>query len=124
MVIDFADRVGGWSGTREAVTTRVISRLRDDQTLRVLPREKVQEALQQAKVETEGLIDWEDAQKVPKTVEADGVIMGEVTPFDQQNRGGCLPLAGCAYTTTASVRLDGRCSTCSPDGLPANRRPT
>lgn len=70
MVVDFADRVGGWSDSREAVTTRVI-KLRDDQRLRVLPRDKVQEALQQAKVETVGFIDAEDAQKVAKALEAD-----------------------------------------------------
>jgi curli biogenesis system outer membrane secretion channel CsgG len=108
MVVDLADRAGGWSNTREAVTTRVISRLRDDQTLRVLPRDRVQEALQQAKVETAGFIEWEDAQKIAKTLEADYVVMGEVTTFDQQHSGGCLPVVGCAYTITASVSLQGK----------------
>jgi hypothetical protein len=108
MVVDFADRVRGWSGTREAVTTRVISKLRDDQTIRVLPRDRVGEALQAAKVETSGFIDWEDAQKVAKTLEADYVVMGEVTAFDQQHQGGCLPIVGCTYTITATVNLRGK----------------
>jgi hypothetical protein len=108
MVVDFADRVRGWSGTREAVTTRVISRFRDDQALRVLSRDRVVEALQAAKVETSGLLDWEDAQKVAKTLEADYVVMGEVTSFDQQHQGGCLPIVGCTYTITASVTLRGK----------------
>lgn len=108
MVVDFGDRVGGWSGTREAVTSRVISKLRDDQVLRVLPRERVREALQAARVETTGFIDWEEAQKVAKGLEADYVIMGEVTAFDQQHQGGCLPIVGCAYTITAVVTLRGK----------------
>lgn len=108
MVVDFADRVGGWSSTREAVSSRVISRLRDDQALRVLPRDRVREALQAARVETSGFIDWEDAQKVARGLEADYVIMGEVTAFDQQHQGGCLPIVGCAYTITATVTLRGK----------------
>lgn len=109
VVMDFGDRVGGWSGTREVVTTRVIFRLRDDQVLRVLPpRDRVREALQAAKVETAGFIDWEEAQKVAKSLEADYVIMGEVTAFDQQHQGGCLPIVGCAYTITAVVTLRGK----------------
>lgn len=108
MVVDFADRIGGWSSTREAVSSRVISRLRDDQALRVLPRDRVREALQAARVETSGFIDWEDAQKVARGLEADYVIMGEVTAFDQQHQGGCLPIVGCAYTITATVNLRGK----------------
>jgi curli biogenesis system outer membrane secretion channel CsgG len=108
MVVDFADRVRGWSGTREAVTTRVISRLRDDQAMRVLPRDRVVEALQAARVETSGFVDWEDAQKVAKTLEAEYVVMGEVTAFDQQHQGGCLPIVGCTYTITATVNLRGK----------------
>jgi len=108
VVVDFGDRVGGWSSTREVVTTRVISRLRDDQALRVLPRDRVREALQAAKVETAGFIDWEEAQTVAKSLEADYVVMGEVTAFDQQHQGGCLPIVGCAYTITAVVTLRGK----------------
>ena len=108
MVVDFADRVGGWSSTREAVSGRVVSRLRDDQALRVLPRDRVREALQAGKVETAGFIDWEDAQKVARGLETDYVIMGEVTAFDQQHQGGCLPIVGCAYTITATVSLRGK----------------
>ncbi|HKV44944.1 MAG TPA: CsgG/HfaB family protein [bacterium] len=108
MVVDFADRAGGWQSTREAVTTRIISKLRDDQSLRVLPRDRVQEALQQAKVETAGMIDPEDVQKVAKSLTADFAIMGEVTSFDQQRAGGCLPIVGCTYTDTATVSIRGK----------------
>lgn len=108
MVVDFADRVGGWSSTREAVSSRVISKLRDDQALRIITRERTREALQAARVETSGFIDWEDAQKVARSLEADYVIMGEVTAFDQQHQGGCVPIVGCAYTITATVNLRGR----------------
>ncbi len=108
MVVDFADRSGSWSNTREAVSARVVSRLRDDQSLRVLPRDQVREALRTAKVETAGFVDWEDAQKVAKTLEADYVLMGEVTAFDQQHQGGCAPIVGCVYTITATVNLRGK----------------
>ncbi len=108
MVVDFEDAAGGWSSTREVVTTRVIARLRDDQTLRVIPRERVQEALREAKLESAGFLDWEAAQKVAKTLEADFVVMGQVAAFDQQYTGGCLPIVGCLYTLTATVTLRGR----------------
>src|SRR3989304_3338051 len=44
MVVDFDDVGRGWSYTRDVVTARVIAKLRDEPTLRVLPREQVQEA--------------------------------------------------------------------------------
>jgi len=108
MVVDFADRVGGWTYTRETVTTRIINRLRDDPSIRVLSRDVVQDALRQARVETSGNLDWQDAQKVAKSLEADYVLMGEVSAFDQQYTGGCLPIVGCAYTITATVTLSGK----------------
>jgi curli biogenesis system outer membrane secretion channel CsgG len=108
MVVDFEDVAGGWSSTREVVTTRVIAKLRDDQTLRVVPRERVQEALREARLESAGFLDWEAAQKVAKTLEADFVVMGQVASFDQQYTGGCLPIVGCVYTLTATVTLRGR----------------
>jgi curli biogenesis system outer membrane secretion channel CsgG len=108
MVVDFADRVGGWTYTRETVTTRLINRMRDDANLRVLSRDQVQDALRQARVETSGMLDAQDAQKVAKSLEADYVLMGEVSTFDQQYTGGCLPIAGCVYTITATVNLRGR----------------
>ena len=108
MVVDFADRVGGWSYTRETVTGRLINRLRDDTTIRVLSRDQVQDALRQARVETAGMLDREDAQKVAKTLGADYVLMGEVTAFDQQHKGGCVPIVGCVYTITATVNLRGK----------------
>ncbi len=108
MVVDFVDRTGTRSGTRDLITTRVLSKLRDDQTLRVVNGDRIQSALQEAKAETAGIIDWEDAQKVARTLEADYVIMGEGTVFDQQTTGGCVPVVGCAYTNTASVALHGK----------------
>jgi curli biogenesis system outer membrane secretion channel CsgG len=108
MVVDFADRVGGWSYTRETVTSRMINRLRDDAAIRVLSRDQVQDALRQARVETAGLLDSEDALKVAKALSADYVLMGEVTAFDQQHKGGCVPIVGCVYTITATVNLRGK----------------
>lgn len=108
MVVDFVDRTGTWPNTRDVVTTRLISRLRDEPSLRVVPRDRVQEALQQARVETAGTIDWEDAQKIARALKADYVIMGEVTVFNQQKSGGCVPVVGCAYTDTAAVTLHGK----------------
>lgn len=123
MVVDFADRVGGWSSTREAVSTRVISKLRDDQALRVLPRDRVRDALQAARVETAGFIDWEDAQKVARSLEADYVMMGEVTAFDQQHQGGCLPIVGCAHTITATVNLRGKVLSAATGEFVAEAKP-
>lgn len=108
VVVDFEDLAGGWSYTREVVTTRVISKLRDEPTLRVVPRERVQEALRDARVEGAGFVDWEAAQKVAKALEADYIVMGQVAAFDQQYQGGCLPIVGCVYTLTATVTLRGR----------------
>ena len=108
MVVDFDDVGRGWSYTRDVVTARVIAKLRDEPTLRVLPREQVQEALRQARLETTGYLDWEAAQKVAKALEVDYVVMGQVAVFDQQYAGGCLPIVGCAYTVTATVTLRGK----------------
>ena len=108
MVVDFADRAGGWTYTRETVTVRIINRLRDDANVRVLSRDQVQDALRQARIESAGMLDWQDAQKVAKSLEADYVLMGEVSTFDQQYTGGCLPIVGCAYTITATVNLRGK----------------
>jgi ABC-type uncharacterized transport system auxiliary subunit len=108
MVVDFADRAGGWTYTRETVTVRIINRLRDDPNVRVLSRDQVQDALRQARIESAGMLDWQDAQKVAKSLEADYVLMGEVSTFDQQYTGGCLPIVGCAYTITATVNLRGK----------------
>lgn len=33
--------------------------------------------------------------------------MGEVEQFDQDHRSVCLPIVGCTYTVTASVRIRG-----------------
>ena len=108
MVVDFADRVGGWQSTPEAVTTRVINRLRDDQSIRILPRDAVQDALRAAKVETSGILDRDDAQKVATALQADFVVMGEITAFGQKEKGGCVPIVGCLYTNTAAVTIRGK----------------
>jgi hypothetical protein len=108
MVVDFADRAGGWTYTRDTVTTRIINRMRDDASIRVVSRDQVQDALRQARVETSGMLDAQDAQKVAKALEADYVLMGEVSTFDQQYTGGCVPIVGCAYTITATVTLRGK----------------
>ena len=108
MVVDFADRVGGWGSTQEAVTARVINKLRDDQSLRVLPRDAVHDALKDAKVETSGFLDRDDAKKVAAALQADFVMMGEITAFGEKHSGGCVPLAGCLYTNTAAVTLRGK----------------
>src|SRR3989337_1887821 len=57
MVVDFEDVGRGWSYTRELVTARVISKLRDEPTLRVLPREQVQEGPRQGRLEAAGYLD-------------------------------------------------------------------
>jgi len=108
MVVDFEDLVQQWSSTRDVVTNRVISGLRDDASLRVVPRERVQDALREAKAESAGFVDRETAQKVAKALEADFVVMGQIATFDQQYTGGCLPIVGCVYTVTATVTLRGR----------------
>jgi curli biogenesis system outer membrane secretion channel CsgG len=108
MVIDFEDLARGWSYTREVVTVRVVSKLREDPALRVVPRERVQDALREARLDPAGYVDWEAAQRVAKSLEADYVVMGQVATFDQQYTGGCLPIVGCAYTWTATVTLRGK----------------
>ena len=108
MVVDFVDRVGGWESTPEAVTTRVINRLRDDQSIRVLPRDVVRDALKEARVETSGILDRDDAQKVAAALQADFVMMGEITTFGEKHTGGCVPLAGCLYTNHATVTIRGK----------------
>ncbi len=107
MVVDFEDIVQGWSQTREVVTSRVIAQLREDQTLRVLPRDRVVEALRQAKLETSGYPDREEVLKVAKALEADYVLMGQVAAFDQQVQGVSVGFIS-VQTQTATVKLRGR----------------
>lgn len=108
MVVDFANRSGGWPGTSDAVTDRVIAKFRENQSVRVLSRDEVRKALQQANVETSGLLDPHDVQNLARALGADYVIMGEVTAFGQEVNGGCLPFSFCEYTTTATVAFHGK----------------
>lgn len=107
MVVDFEDTVQGWSMTRDVVTGRVIGHLRDDQNLRLIARERVREALREAKLDTSGYPDREDLLKVAKALEADYVLMGQVAAFDQQMSGLSLGFFS-VQTQTATVRLRGR----------------
>ena len=107
MVVDFEDVVQGWSMTREVVSAKLIAQLREDQNLRVLPRDRVVEALRQAKLETSGYPDREEVLKVAKTLEADYVLMGQVAGFDQQSQGVSIGFVS-VHTITATVKLRGR----------------
>lgn len=107
MVVDFEDLVQGWTYTREVVTAKVIARLREEATLRVIPRDRVQEALRAANVERAGLLDVEDAQKVAKELGADYVVMGQIVQFDQQYQSVWAVLTY-VHTATATVKLRGK----------------
>ncbi len=107
MVVDFEDVVQGWSMTREMVTGKLIVQLREDQNLRVLPRDRVAEALRQAKLEASGYVDREEVLKVAKALEADYVLMGQVAAFDQQSQGVSVGFVS-VHTMTATVKLRGK----------------
>ncbi|MGH2372258.1 MAG: CsgG/HfaB family protein [bacterium] len=107
MVVDFEDTVQGWSMTRDVVTSRVVGHLRDDQNLRMIPRDRVRETLREAKLDTSGYPDREDLLKVAKALEADYVLMGQVAAFDQQMSGLAVGFFS-VQTQTATVRLRGR----------------
>jgi curli biogenesis system outer membrane secretion channel CsgG len=81
-VVDFEDLVHGRESATEVVTTHLINRLREEPSVRVLPRHTVQRALTDAKVEGRGLLDPADAQKVGEALGADYIVMGEVTEFN------------------------------------------
>ena len=81
-VVDFQDLVHGWSNTTQIVTDRLISQLRDEGTLRVLPREQVEAALQSANVGSQGVLDAADAQKIGQSLGAAYVVMGEIDQFN------------------------------------------
>lgn len=106
MVVDFAASVG-WSPASEVVTDRMIARLREDGSVRVLSRSETRSALESQRLDTRGVLDVQDVSRAAVRGGADYVIMGEVEQFDQDHRGGCLPIVGCAYTVTATVRIRG-----------------
>jgi curli biogenesis system outer membrane secretion channel CsgG len=106
MVVDFAVAVG-WSPASEVVTDRVIARLREDGSVRVLSRSETRSALESQRLDARGILDLQEVSRAAARAGADYVIMGEVEQFDQDHRGGCLPIVGCAYTITATVRIRG-----------------
>lgn len=106
MVVDFAVAVG-WSPASEVVTDRVVARLREAGTVRVMSRSQTRAALQAGGLDLRGLLDVSDVSRVAARFGADYVLMGEVDQFDQTYSGGCLPIVGCVYTVTATVQLRG-----------------
>ncbi|MDR7417249.1 MAG: CsgG/HfaB family protein [Armatimonadota bacterium] len=106
MVVDFAVSVG-WSPASEVVTDRIVARLREDGSVRVLSRSETRNALEAQRLDTRGILDVQDVSRAAARAGADDVIMGEVEQFDQDHRGGCFPLVGCAYTITTTVHIRG-----------------
>ncbi|HXX37215.1 MAG TPA: CsgG/HfaB family protein [bacterium] len=106
-VVDFEDLVHGWSSTSEVVTDRLISRLRDEAGLRVLPREQVEAALRSANVESQGVLDAGDAQKVGQSLGANYVVMGQIDQFDWEYHSAYVLLAT-VVQQSATVSLKGK----------------
>ncbi|MCS7173886.1 MAG: CsgG/HfaB family protein [Armatimonadetes bacterium] len=106
MVVDFAVAVG-WSAASEVVTERIVARLREEGTVRVLSRSETRSALQAARLDLRGILDVADVSRAALRAGADYVVMGEVEQLDQNHTGGCFPIVGCMYTITANVRLRG-----------------
>lgn len=106
MVVDFAVGVG-WASAAELVTDRLVARLRQEGAVRVLSRAQTRAALEAAQLDTRGLLDVRDVSRAASRAGADYVLMGEVDQFDQTYSGGCLPIVGCVYTVTATVRMRG-----------------
>ncbi|HLJ60139.1 MAG TPA: CsgG/HfaB family protein [bacterium] len=106
-VVDFEDLVHGWSGTSQVVTDRLITRLRDESSIRVLPRQQVEAALQDAKVESQGVLDIADAQKVGQSLGAAYVIMGQIDQFNWEYHSAYVLLAT-VVQQSATVDLKGK----------------
>ncbi len=106
MVVDFAVSIG-WPSASEIVTDRVVARLREEGSVRVLARAQTRSALEAARLDTRGMLDVADVSRAAARAGADYVIMGEVEQLDQSHTGGCLPIVGCVYTITATARLRG-----------------
>lgn len=70
MVVDFAVAVG-WSAASEVVTDRVVARLRDDGSVRVLSRAQTLSALQRRGLDTRGMLDPRDAAQAASVAGAD-----------------------------------------------------
>jgi curli biogenesis system outer membrane secretion channel CsgG len=106
-VVNFEDLVHGWSGTSEVVTDRLIIRLRDEARLRVLPRQQVETALQTANMESQGILDAADAQKVGQSLGAAYVVMGEIDQFNWEYHSAYVVLAT-VVQQSATVDLKGK----------------
>ncbi|MDR7515255.1 MAG: CsgG/HfaB family protein [Armatimonadota bacterium] len=106
MVVDFAVSIG-WPSASEIVTDRVVARLREEGSVRVLSRAQTRSALEAARLDARGMLDVADVSRAAARAGADYVIMGEVEQLDQNHTGGCLPIVGCVYTITATARLRG-----------------
>lgn len=106
-VVPFADTVHGWSSTGTVVTDRVVGKLRDVQALRVLPMPQVQDALNQAHADTQGVLDAGEAQKVGQALGAAYLVMGEVDQFDWQAHTAYVVVAT-VVQQTANVALKGQ----------------
>jgi len=106
-VVDFQDLVHGWSSTSQIVTDRLISRLRDEVNLRVLPRDQVETALRSANVGSEGVLDAADAQKIGQSLGAAYVVMGEVDQFNWEYHSATVIVAT-VVQQSATVALKGK----------------
>ena len=106
-VVDFEDLVHGWSDTSQVVTDRLITRLRDESTIRVLPRQQVEAALQTANVESQGVLDVADAQKVGQSLGASYLIMGQIDQFNWEYHSAYVLLATIVQQS-ATVDLKGK----------------
>lgn len=106
-VVDFEDLVHGWNGTSQVVTDRLISRLRDEPTIRVLPRQQVEAALQAANVESQGVLDVADAQKIGQSLGAAYVIMGQIDQFNWEYHSAWVVVAT-VVQQSATVDLKGK----------------
>jgi len=106
-VVAFDDMVHGWSGTSQVVTDRIIMRLHDEAGLRVLPGEQVETALQTANVESQGVLDVADAQKVGQSLGAAYVVMGEIDQFNWEFHSAYVVVAT-VVQQSATVDLKGK----------------
>jgi curli biogenesis system outer membrane secretion channel CsgG len=106
-VVPFQDLVHGWGSTSQVVTDRLISRLRDEAALRVLPREQVETTLRSANVGSQGVLDAADAQKVGQSLGAAYVVMGEVDQFNWEYHSATV-LVATVTQQSATVALKGK----------------
>jgi len=106
-VVDFQDDVHGWTNTSQVVTDRVISELRNDAAVQVLPRGQVEAALQTANVGTQGVLDAGAAQKIGQSLGAAYVVMGEIDQFNWESHSATV-LVATIVQQSATVDLKGK----------------